>query len=124
MEFLINLFIAGPTPFLVICFVLAISHAYFKVYPVKPEDTTKYYVARNIKYWFGIFIILYIAMALISPINTPKNRVKTLNEVSPISAEIVVGDADKASQPVADRVPKPKQREVFVHDLKKDKNAE
>ena len=124
MEFLINLLIAGPSLFIVLCAVFAIIHAYFKVYPVKQEDSASYYVAHNAKYLAGISLVLFVLFALTSPINTPKNRVETFNEVSPISAEVVAGDADKASQPLADRVPKPKQREVFVHEMKKDKNAE
>ena len=124
MEFLINLFIAGPTLLLVVCFMLAIASAYFKVYPVKPEDSVKYYVANNTKYWFYIALGLYVGFALTSPINLPKNRVETFNEVHPVAAEVVAGDAEEASKPIVDRVPKPKQREVFVHDMKASKNAE
>lgn len=124
MEFLTNMFVAGPSLFIVLCAIFATIHAYFKVYPVKQEDSTRYYVARNAKYLAGISLILFVVFALTSPINVPKNRVETLNEAHPITAEVVAGDAEEASKPFVDRVPKPKQREVFVHDMKASKNAE
>ena len=70
-----------------------------------------------------LFVAAVMAVvALLSPVNTYKNEVDKL----PLdAAQLETLDAEKASKVVekdgVDRVPQPKQRDLFVHALKKEK---
>lgn len=124
MDFLTNVYVALPVFWFWLALIFIFLKFHLKFFPPAEGQKIHQYVNKNINMWLVTSVVACVIMLMASEIIKPRNRVQTFNEVSPISAEVVAGDAEKASQPFVDRVPKPKQREVFVHEMKKDKNAE
>ena len=124
MDFLTNVYVALPVFWFWLALIFIFLKFHLKFFPPAESQKIHQYVNKNINMWLVTSVVACAIMLMASEIIKPRNRVQTFNEVSPISAEVVAGDAEKASQPLVDRVPKPKQREVFVHDLEKDRDAE
>lgn len=123
MDFLTNVYVAMPVFWFWLALVFVFMKFHLKFFPPAEGQKIHQYINKNINVWLVTSIAACVIMLMASEIIKPRNRVQTFNEVSPISADVVTGDAEKASQPLVDRVPKPKQRENFIHNLVEDKSA-
>lgn len=123
MDFLTNVYVALPVFWFWLALVFVFLKLHLKFFLPAEGQKIHQYVNKNINMWLVTSVVACVIMLMASEIIKPRNRVQTFNEVSPISVEVVAGDAEKASQPLVDRVPKPKQRENFIHNLAKDKSA-
>ena len=123
MSYFINFFIALPSvgwivlaALLLLWFFLHLYEGYNAAQLTFPHSES----VRRIKKLFKpsiLFVAAFMALvALFSPNFLPKNSIDKL----PIdAAQLESIDAEKAAGEPTDRVPKPKQRDEFVHDLKK-----
>ena len=126
MSYFINFFIALPSigwgvlaTLLLLWFFLHLYEGYvLSGYHLFPRHAS----IKAIKKLFKPAILFVAAtmalVALFSPNFLPKNSIDKL----PVdAAQLESIDAEKAAGTPTDRVPKPKQRDEFVHDLKKEK---
>lgn len=122
MNYFINLFVAFPSFALKVLLVILIVRIGINIYErfrisqgmssnIESIEKTKVII----KYAAIFTLIIGIISALTSPITTVKYEQKKLEiDTSVIDAEEAAGEASQAS-----RMPVPKQRELFVHDLGK-----
>lgn len=130
MSYFINFFIALPSigwgvvaALLLLWFFLHLYEGYIlSGYHTAPLHFPYVDSVKRIKKLFKPAILFVAAamalVALFSPNFLPKNSVDKF----PVdAAQLESLDAEKASIPTSDRVPKPKQRDVFKHDQAKEK---
>lgn len=122
MDYSINIFVAFPSAILVVLLNLLVARIAINLYEryhIK-SGTIPYQIIvdkskRIIKYSAVFALIAGIIMTVTSPITTVKYEQKRLEiDTSVLDAEESAGEASQAS-----RMPVPKHRENFVHDLGK-----
>lgn len=122
MDYSINIFVAFPSAILVVLLILLVARIAINLYEryhIKsgtiPHQIIVDKSKRIIKYSAVFALIAGIIMAVTSPITTVKYEQKRLEiDTSVLDAEESAGEASQAS-----RMPVPKHRENFVHNLGK-----
>lgn len=125
MSYFINFFIALPSIGWIVVATLLLLWFFLHLYEGYNNSQLTFPHSESVKRIKKLFkpAILFVAafmalVALFSPNFLPKNSIDKL----PVdAAQLESIDAEKAAGVPADRVPKHKQRDEFVHDLKKEK---
>lgn len=122
MDYSINIFVAFPSAILtalLILLVVRVAINLYERYQIKAGEIPHQPIIdkskRIIKYSAVFALIVGMIMAVTSPITTIKYEQKKLDiDTSVIDAEESAGEASQAS-----RMPLPKPRDAFVHELGK-----
>lgn len=125
MSYFINFFIALPSVGWGVVAALLLLWFFLHLYEGYNNAQLTFPHAESVKRIKKLFkpAILFVAaamalVALFSPNFLPKNSVDKF-EVD--AAQLKSIDAEKASQPMTDRIPKPQKRDVFKYDQAKEK---
>ena len=120
MTYVTNFFLALPSIGFIILAFLFVAGVLLALYKSRNE-TVDVSDIKNIIVYFGLAVAVWmIAIALFSPIFLPKNSIDKLPNDT---LQLKLDDELRSIGTETNRVPTPKKREVFVHDLGKEKQV-